>query len=91
MFAPIFPILIAETPRRLGAAQTANAVGFQVAVAVAGGAALPALLGVVAARTSLEAIGPCLLAAAIVQLLLYELLLRATPKPRPIAASPIQS
>jgi hypothetical protein len=26
-FAPIFPILIAETPARLGPQQTANAVG----------------------------------------------------------------
>jgi fucose permease len=91
VFAPIFPILIAETPRRLGESQTANAVGLQVAVAVAGGAALPALLGIVAARTSLEAIGPCLLAAAIVQLMLYELLVRAARRPRPILASPVQN
>jgi fucose permease len=77
-FAPIFPVLIAETPRRLGAAQTANAVGFQIAAAVFGGAALPGALGVIAARTTLEAIGVCLVVAGVAQLILHETLLRAT-------------
>jgi fucose permease len=77
-FAPVFPVLIAETPRRLGQAQTANAVGLQVAVAVLGGAALPALLGVLAARASLEVVGPYLLAACLVLLSLHEILIRLT-------------
>jgi fucose permease len=34
--APIFPSLIATTPERLGAAHTANGVGFQIAAAVLG-------------------------------------------------------
>src|SRR5262249_10876798 len=32
-FAPIFPVLIAETPGRLGQSQAANAIGLQVATA----------------------------------------------------------
>jgi fucose permease len=78
-FAPIFPVLIAETPARLGHAQAANAIGLQVAAAVAGGAALPALLGVLSARASLEVLGPALVAAGLVQLVLHEVLTRRAP------------
>ncbi|HEY1296520.1 MAG TPA: MFS transporter [Chloroflexota bacterium] len=78
-FAPIFPILIAETPARLGHAQAANAIGLQVAAAVAGGAALPALLGVLAARVSLEVLCPALFVAGVAQLVLHEVLTRRTP------------
>jgi fucose permease len=78
-FAPIFPVLIAETPMRLGHAQAANAIGWQVAAAVVGGAALPALLGVVSARVSLEVVGPALALAGLVQLGLHEGLLRRAP------------
>src|SRR5919199_1916354 len=76
VYAPVFPVLIADTPARFGPAQTANAVGLQVAAAVAGGAALPGLIGVLAARTSLEVVGPCLLVGGLVQLGVYELLVR---------------
>jgi fucose permease len=78
VFAPIFPVLIADTPARLGQTQTANAVGLQVAAAVLGGAGLPALLGVLAAHSSLEVVGPCLLIAAIVLFALHELLARTS-------------
>jgi fucose permease len=76
VYAPVFPVLIAETPARFGAAQTANAVGLQVAAAVAGGAALPSLIGVLAARISLEVVGPCLVVGGLVELCVYELLVR---------------
>jgi fucose permease len=83
VYAPVFPVLIAETPARLGPAQTANAIGLQVAAAVAGGAALPGVIGVLAARTSLEIVGPCLLVAGLVQLGVYETLVRrAYAQPR---------
>jgi fucose permease len=75
-FAPIFPVLIAETPARLGAAHAANAIGLQVAAAVAGGAVLPGLLGVLSARLSLEVLGPALVLAGLVQLGLHEALVR---------------
>jgi fucose permease len=74
--APIFPVLIADTPGRLGMAQAANAVGLQVAAAMLGGAALPATVGVLAARLGLEVVGPCLVGLAVGQLLLHEALVR---------------
>jgi fucose permease len=76
VLAPIFPVLIADTPARLGVTQTANAVGFQVAAAVLGGAVLPAGVGILAARLSLEVVGPCLLGLGVAQLVLHEVLIR---------------
>lgn len=91
LFAPVFPVLIAETPGRLGMDQTADAVGFQVAAAVVGGAALPAVIGVIAARSSLEVIGACLFAAALVQLLLYQALVKRAFAPPQSARSRIDA
>jgi fucose permease len=62
--APIFPLLIAATPERVGAAHAAHAVGFQVAGAYLGAAALPGTAGVLARRLGLEVLGPFLLAIA---------------------------
>jgi fucose permease len=70
--APIFPSLIATTPARLGAAHTANAVGFQVAGAVLGGALVPTAVGVLAGMAGLEVVGPSLLVAACLLLILHE-------------------
>jgi len=69
---PIYPSLIAATPRRVGAAHTANAVGFQVAAAALGQSLLPAALGVLAGRAGLEIVGPALLAAAFALLAVHE-------------------
>lgn len=73
---PIFPSLIATTPTRLGAAHTANAVGFQVAAAALGQSLLPAAMGALAARAGLEAISAGLVVAAIALGTVYELLQR---------------
>lgn len=72
--APIFPSLIATTPERLGAAHTANGVGFQIAAAVLGQSILPSLVGLLARHHSLEVVGPALLSGALVLLVLYEML-----------------
>jgi fucose permease len=53
---PIFPTLIATTPARVGRGHAGNAVGFQVAAAAAGMAFLPALVGALAAATTLSVI-----------------------------------
>jgi fucose permease len=85
MLAPIFPVLIAETPSRLGLAKTGDAIGLQVAAAVLGGAAIPAAVGVLAARLSLEVVGACLVGAGLVLLVLHEALIklsRASAPPR---------
>jgi fucose permease len=55
--APIFPSLIALTPERIGAAHAANTVGFQIAAAGLGGAALTTAFGFVATNFGLEQLG----------------------------------
>jgi fucose permease len=74
--APIFPTLIAMTPRLLGNRQATNAIGMQVAFGGLGVAALPWLAGILAARTTLEVISPFILVECLIMLLLFELLLR---------------
>jgi fucose permease len=63
--APVYPALMATTPRRVGDAHTAGAVGLQVAGATLGQQILPALLGVLAARHGLEVVAPALLAVGV--------------------------
>ena len=77
--APIFPSLISSTPERLGAEHAAHAVGFQVAAASLGVAALPGLAGVLAENLGLEIIGPFLLVASIAVFLLHEMIVRRKP------------
>jgi fucose permease len=79
--APIFPSLIAATPARLGEAHTANAVGFQIAAAVLGGAFVPAAIGVLAGRAGLEVIPPSLLIVACLVLILHEVLAARSTRP----------
>jgi fucose permease len=62
---PIFPTLIATTPRRVGAGHAANTVGVQIAAAALGQSTLPAALGLLAGAFGLEVIGPCLVLAVI--------------------------
>jgi fucose permease len=69
--APVYPALVTLTPSQFGSAHTANAVGFQVAASVVGGAGLPALMGVLAQAFGLETIVPTLLAAAVLQIVCY--------------------
>ncbi len=80
LLAPIFPLLIAETPRRVGARHSAHAIGFQVAAATLGAGTLPSLAGVLLRRVGLEALGPFLLAATLVLLLLHERAARPTSR-----------
>jgi fucose permease len=80
--APIFPCLIADTPRRLGDSHTANAVGLQVAAAVLGGAVIPGASGALAARVGLEIIPACIAAAGVCVFALHEYLVRTACAPR---------
>ncbi|HKZ08559.1 MAG TPA: MFS transporter [Methylomirabilota bacterium] len=86
--APIYPLLVAATPERLGDADTANAIGFQVAAACLGAAVLPGAAGLLAHRGGLDVIGPFLLGAALLLLLLHALAARrpALALRRPVAA-----
>ena len=62
--APIFPLLIAATPGRVGAPYAAHAIGFQIAAHCLGTAALPGAAGLLARRVGLEVFGPFLLGTA---------------------------
>ncbi len=74
--APMFPSLIAQTPAHMGAAHTANTVGFQMTAAVLGGAVLVSGFGLLADRVGLEALGPFLLVTAVLLTILFEVLER---------------
>jgi fucose permease len=74
--APVFPLLMADTPRRVGAAAASHAVGFQVAATYVGAAALPGLAGVLARHLGLEVIGPFLLVMTCALIPLHELAVR---------------
>ncbi|MFY9569819.1 MAG: MFS transporter, partial [Blastocatellia bacterium] len=76
--APVFPSMISATPMRLGEAHTSNGVGFQIAAAVLGQSLVPSLVGLLAGRLGLEIIGPTLLVAACLLLMLFELLTAAS-------------
>ncbi len=77
--APIYPTLIAETPKRLGPSHATSAIGFQVAAAYLGTAAIPGLTGVLAGHAGLAVLGPCLVWTALVLLLLQETARRWRP------------
>lgn len=89
---PVFPLLIAETPARVGDSHSTNAVGVQIAAGSLGWAALPAAAGVLAGRLGLETIPLFVVAAAVAVLLLHEALLRVpgTMPPAPEVTMPIR-
>jgi fucose permease len=58
--APIFPALVSGTSQRVGARFAANTIGMQMAAAGLGAATIPAFVGVLARRTSLEIVPICL-------------------------------
>lgn len=74
-FAPIFPTLIADTPRRVGRRHAANAVGFQVGVASLGGAILPAIGVLLATQIEAEVIAPFLFVSMVTIFSLHEFVL----------------
>jgi fucose permease len=73
---PIFPSLVAATPRRLGAEHAANAIGVQVAGAAVGQSLLPALVGTLADAHGLETIATALVWLAATFLIVHHFLER---------------
>jgi len=73
--APIFPLLVSETPKRLGPALATRAIGYQVAAAGLGIATLPGLAGVIAENWGLEKIGLFVWIASLSLVALHELIL----------------
>jgi fucose permease len=82
LLAPVFPLLIAETPGRVGAAHAPHAIGFQVSAATLGAGVLPAAAGLLLRRAGLETLGPLLVAGTLAVLLLHEWALRRRAEPR---------
>ncbi len=66
--APIFPGLTSGTSQRVGQRHAGNTIGIQVSASSLGGAIVPALAGLLAARISLEII-PVLLTVCVLALL----------------------
>jgi fucose permease len=86
--APVFPLLISDTPNRLGAGHANNAIGFQVSAASLGIAILPGVAGVLAVNISLEIIGPFLVVTSALMLVLYQLAsTRRLRQARPVSAT----
>jgi fucose permease len=79
--ASIFPGLMSETPRRVGASTAPHAVGFQVSAATLGVAVVPSIAGLVGERFGLEAIGWVIACCALVLLGLHERLVAVADRP----------
>jgi fucose permease len=69
--APIYPLLVARTPERVGRRYAAHAIGFQVAAFYLGTAALPGAAGALIERTGMETLGPFLLGIGVTLLALH--------------------
>jgi fucose permease len=76
--APIFPGMMAETPRRIGAEAAAHAVGFQVSAATLGIALIPSAAGLIGEWLGLAAIAPLLVLVAVLLAVNHEVLVATT-------------
>ena len=74
--APIYPCLMTRTPERLGPALARHAIGFQVAAAMTGAAALPSVAGLLAQHLGLEQVANAAVGMACAILLLHEMVVR---------------
>jgi fucose permease len=75
-FGPIYPLMLAETPKRLGEAVTEQAIGFQVAAAYLGISLVPGFAGMLTRAYGLEIIAPMVFALGLILLILHEIALR---------------
>ncbi|NBB75727.1 MAG: MFS transporter, partial [Bacteroidetes bacterium] len=70
--APMFPLLIGETPRRVGTARSDHMVGLQIASSNIGAVSLVGLVGLLVEVFGLEIIGPALFVNAVLFLVANE-------------------
>jgi fucose permease len=73
--APLFPVLILNTPKVIGEERASYAIGFQVAGAGLGVAIVPGIAGILAQTISLEAIPPYLVILSVVIIGLNEVMI----------------
>jgi fucose permease len=83
--AGVFPTLVTLTPSRVGTDSTPTVIGYQIAAASLGGAALPWVAGRLVAASSLESLGPYLLGCAVAMTGLHYLVARVATAPAPAA------
>jgi fucose permease len=88
--APVFASLISLTPSRVGLAHADSAIGFQIAAASLGAAALTGVTGALADAFGLEVIGLAILVFTLILLALHEGFTRqgSSESPRTISAAP---
>jgi fucose permease len=79
--APIYPGLMSETPRRVGAQLAPHAVGFQVSAATLGVAVIPNVAGLLGKRFGLVAIAPMVAGCAVLLAVLHETLVATADRP----------
>jgi len=73
--APIFPLLIGETPRRIGANRAHHLIGFQIAAANIGAVSFVAVVGVAVEGINLEVVPWALAIVLVLFIVLHEMLL----------------
>src|SRR5678815_3991468 len=73
MLAPLFPIFVSDTPKRVGMENSGNAIGFQVAGAGIGISVLPSIAGFLGNNITLNAILPYIFACSVIALVIHEL------------------
>jgi len=78
--APIFPAMVSGTSSRVGDSHASNAIGMQMSAASIGSACIPALMGILARRFSVEAITGAIIALFAVILLVFIAALRIEVK-----------
>lgn len=69
--APVFPLLISNTPKIVGAEHAPNAIGFQVAGAGLGVALLPGIAGVLADNYGIASVAPYIVVSVLAFIVLY--------------------
>lgn len=80
--APMFPLLIGETPRRVGTGRSDHMIGLQIAASNIGAVTLVGLAGYLVEALSLEIIGPAVFVNALLFALVNELLTRRSRSAR---------
>ncbi|MFP4637529.1 MAG: MFS transporter [Spirochaetaceae bacterium] len=76
--APMFPLLIGETPRRVGVRRSDHAVGLQIAASNIGAVSLVGLAGTLVESMGLEVIGAALLVNVLLFAAVNEVMTRVT-------------
>ncbi len=81
--AGVFPALISLTPIRLGDQRAQHVISWQIGSAVAGGAGVSAIIGLLIGATSLAVLGPAITVLAVIMVAAELVLSRLAPVGRP--------